>query len=677
MTGIRDNYDDKAMKNFQTVKDWDTPERQGFIDRFESDTAFYFHQQLTYNEKKRRQEKKQLDIPIDRVRPIIRRIVSKIVRKRPSIAALAEDDRAIELSRRINAQWQYATKINKGLSQIRKALLNAVRGGLGFIYVYIDDVSRTGEKEVKYKYVSCKKIFVDPIVEDSLFDDGRGIALLDKVPLSDAIRMFADKQEEVIASANTSYQDEVIVDGDNSQGEIVVGRKIESIQNEEFEEDVEIVGWVEILTFWRKVLTPEYYQHIVDDNGNIMKHRISLNDYKKYKKMPDVKTEIVYKPALKEEVSTPFYMLREQIIDHDVQLLTPIIWEDAENAYPFSETFFIRGHQRLQNAYYMVLLENAQVSSFPTVWFETGVFVDKDEAMKQISTPGGAVELTRSAMKDGRIKWEHGKTLNQQFYQLNEQLKHEQEIQASAPSYQAGDSTQIPETNKALVNLDSFADRTLALNSDAIEAAIERVCYNVIKLQEKIYTDEKLLLIDTNPENNERLNQSEIDVESGRVVRKRIDDINEIEYDVALIPGSMSPLDRSIEYQLASAAAERGWVTPEFALRKMPLKGIDAEIQKMDTVKRQAEQLQKQQEVIEDMMKQMEEMTNKLSKEELGQINTEYRAKMEIELNKIKQITRDLNAQERTASRQNQIMKKQIQKESQKESIPNKQESKK
>ena len=654
-----------AEKNVQLLKNADCPARLDFIERYENDTAFYFHQQYTENEKTKLREKKQLDIPIDRVRPIIRRNVAKIVRKRPTIVAYAEDDRAVEMSRRINAQAQYATRISKGLTQLRKSLLNTVRGGLSFIYVYVDNKSGSGENEVKYKYKSCKRCFIDPSSEDPLFDDARWVQILDKVNITDAVKMFPDKIEEILYSANTSYQDDPIVDDGNFQGNIVVGHTIEQM-SDDFDGRPSYSGWVEIITTYKKEYSPTYEIKTPDDTGNIVSIKVNEDEAKQARKR-GADVNIVYKTVILEEITTPFRELRTQTLDFtDEYPLTPFIWEDTENPYPIGETYFIRGHQKLQNAVFQVLLSNAQVSSFPTVWYETGAFKNRDEALIQITTPGGAVEFNPSVLKDGRAKWDYGKPLNQQFVYLSEQIKTEQEYQASSPALQQGDASNIPETNKALVNLDSFADRTLALNADAIESAVERIFINVIKFQDEVYTDEKLLLIDTDPDNNEKINDNLLDVdENGKIVRKNITDLENLRYDVALLPGSMNPLDKSQEYQMAYQVALNGWTTPEFALKKMPIKGIEEEIKRVDSLKRVQELNTKQQEVIQDLQQQLDEINNRLYSSELDAINSDYRAKFEVTLKRLEDKVNALNKEARKAERINTVNKKNISKSAQ------------
>ena len=226
----------KASLSWQVMRANDGADRHDFIQRFEKDTAYYFHQQLTKEEKDRKKELKQLDIPIDRVRPIIRRIVAKIVKNKPSVAALVEDfTNAADLSRMVNAQVQYTMRICKGLSQIRRALMNCIRGGLGYLHVYVDHASTGGQKEVKFKYLTPKKVFIDFKAQDPLFDDSRQVQILEKVMITDAIKLFDDDEQiqaKIISSQNTSYQNEDIVDDANDHGGVLVGSAIEKSVDE-------------------------------------------------------------------------------------------------------------------------------------------------------------------------------------------------------------------------------------------------------------------------------------------------------------------------------------------------------------------------------------------------------------------------------------------------------------
>ncbi len=675
MTVVATKDEARRVENdWNLLRGNDTPTRKEFIDRFTNDTAFYFHQQFTRHEKKRKTELKQLDIPIDRVRPIIRRIVAKIVKNKPMIAALSADLSAVDLSRRVNAQAQYCMRISKGLSQIRRTLMNAVRGGLGWIEVYVDNRNSTGELEVKIRYRSPINVFVDFATKDTLFDDARNVQIIEKVMLTEALKMFPqDKQarEKLIVSAGTSYQNDLIVDDSNHTGGITVGSTIEQSLDKfnELDDDGEdfgrINGWVELLTTYRKVVKILYWGVTEDANKNVMRFRLNnKEELVQAQKQKNIKIEHSYETGINKRVCSPmFEMSKEQFNWTDHYSLVPFIWEDTENPYPVSETFFIRGHQTLQNKYYEIILLNAQTVSQPTVFFETGALQNKDKAANDLSTPGSFVEFNAGALRDKKVLMNYAAPLNQAFFTLYEQLKHEQEVQASAPSFQSGDASQIPETNKALVNLDNFADRPLAINTDAIEAALERVFKIVIQYQSVTYTDEKLLLIDTKPENNIIINQAISEVnDEGQVEVKKIDnDITKIDFDLQIVPGSMNPLDRISEYQYALQAVQLG-VAPEFALSKMPVTGIDEEIAKLDTMQQLKQQNQQLMEGLEKMDKEIEKLSMQKQKAKDSTVDAEYRAKYEIAFKRIEDLRDALKREVRNAQRKGQTLDRLIQK---------------
>ncbi len=122
----------------------------------------------------------------------------------------------------------------------------------------------------------------------------------------------------------------------------------------------------------------------------------------------------------------------------------------------------------------------------------------------------------------------------------------------------------------------------------------------------------------------------------------------------------MSPLDRTTEYQVAAAAAQQGWVTPEFALRKMPLKGVDAEIKRMDTVRRLQEVNQQQQQAIEQLQAGIEELNSDLEKAQGNVVDEQYRNKYEVIEARMGEKLGQLNKALRNAERINSINKKQI-----------------
>ena len=299
----------------------------------------------------------------------------------------------------------------------------------------------------------------------------------------------------------------------------------------------------------------------------------------------------------------------------------------------------------------------------PTVFAESGAFRDKDKAAAQMANPMSIIEMEDGALSKKKVEMKHAMPLNQAFFTLYEQLKHEQEVQASAPNFQSGDPSNIPETNKALVNLDSFADRPLAINIDAVEACLERVFKNVIKFQSVTYDEEKLLLIDTDPEKNVRVNQPEVLTgEDGQVQVTNINNnISNIDYDISLVPGSMSPLDRANEYMYAKEAVSLG-APPEFAMGKMPVEGIDQVVKDVNTIRTLQEAVTERDKAIEEMQKQLETINNQFQKAKQTAVDVNYAAKFEVEYKRIQDLVRGLNRELRNAQRQNTITKKHVQK---------------
>ena len=660
-----------ATNNWELLRANDTPARQSFEERFDSDTAFYFHQQFTKEEKERKGELKQLDQPIDRVRPIIRRIVAKIVKNKPVIAALTADFNAIDLSRRVNAQVQYAMRISKGLSQIRRCLMNSVRGGLGYLEVFVDNMNKRGELEVKFKYLSPKNVYVDFASKDILFDDARNIQVIEKVMLTDAIKMFPDdpdSRNKLILSAGTSFKDEIIVDDENAAGKIVIGSTIEqSFDQDDFidrfnqmENDgvIKINGWVEILRTYRKIAKITRYGKTVDKNGNLV--RFKLNDNEEVsaaKKNKEIKIEYAYDTLVHEQITTPQYLMREQEMEWiESYPIVPMMWEDTENPYPISETFFIKGHQRLQNKYYEIILLNAQTTSMATLWYETGALANPTKAMNDLASPGAPVEFMEGALSQKKAQFVYGTPLNQAFFTLYEQLKHEQEVQASA--FNTADPTMAPETNKALLNLDSMQDRPLAINIDAVEASLERVFKLIIEFQSVTYVNQKLLLIDTDPENNMMVNEPETRMDGDEIVIDKVyNDISKIDYDLQLVPSSMSPLDRTSEYQYAREAVELG-VPPEFALKKMPVVGIEKAIKDMDTVRQLSQENAKLMEMLEQFQKEFEKLQSEAERYRKTAIDENYKNKFDIQLTKLQSLYDTLKRETRNFQRKNQQLER-------------------
>ena len=235
-------------------------------------------------------------------------------------------------------------------------------------------------------------------------------------------------------------------------------------------------------------------------------------------------------------------------------------------------------------------------------------------------------------------------------------IQHEQEYQASTPAIQQGDPSNAPETNKALVNMDNFADRALAMNTDAIELGIERLFVNIIRFQDAVYDEDKLMLIDVNPENNVTMKETEmaLDTDGNPISQRKYMNLDLIKYDVAMVPGSMSPLDKTSEMQYAMTAVQLG-APPETAIRKMPMTDAIDIADNMNTIRQLQETIQQQQQTLEKMQKHIQSETDRADKAEKDTVDAKYMAPFEIELKRLQDKVAALNKALRTAERQNKI----------------------
>ena len=127
-----------------------------------------------------------------------------------------------------------------------------------------------------------------------------------------------------------------------------------------------------------------------------------------------------------------------------------------------------------------------------------------------------------------------------------------------------------------------------------------------------------------------------------------------IKYDVSIVPGSMSPLDKTSEYEYAERAVSLG-APPEYAIARMPITGTADIIEDMNTIKKLQEALQKQQKIMEQLQKHLQSETERANKAEKDVVDSQYQAKFEIALKELQSKVSLMNKELRTAERQNKI----------------------
>jgi len=491
-----------------------------------SNRSFYFGDQLTAEELEDIKARGQFPYAINKVRKAVRGITGMLAASLPKFKFVAVGDDDNSKAMLCNHLLDWVWKNSDDIQGFQKVVKRATIDNIAYFHVIKD---RRGY--IKYVPLTYADVLVDPSSKDSMFRDAYRIAIKKYIPVELAKVLYGIENLQMdnpLAYSNMT----------NTEGTQAFLGKIFSADR----------NYVLVYETYRK-----QYVAVDNDFADVRIIKETLVGFE------DMFSEVL-DPAITEFPIVPLYA------------------EDTENPYKLGEVYFMKAPQKFINKAYGVALYNAQLLSNPKVLVrETDIpGMDIEAFEDNFSTPGAIGVLTGNAGDPIIVQ---GQPLNSAFFTMYQDAIHQFE-QATLPGEVLGfnnssnnqmRSSQILDVKESV--LDTFKD--FAGNIEKAVAQLGKIALQYVKAYVKQDTIIKIMdgenkfneialnkkqgLNMEDPSSvesfanylkNKGVSDNEIEQRLAIAVENKeyadsvhyiINDVNDLEYDLYVIPGSYSP----------------------------------------------------------------------------------------------------------------------------------------
>jgi hypothetical protein len=582
-----------ALKLYKELSSYENQQYISHQKNCASNRSFYFGDQLTVDELEDIKARGQFPYAINKVRKAVRGITGMLTASLPKFKFVAVGDSDNSKAALCNNLLDWVWRNSDDIQGFQKVIKRATIDNIAYFHVIRD---RRGY--IKYVPLTYADVVVDPNSKDSMFRDAYRIAIKKYIPVELAKVLYGIDNLQM--DNPLAYSDMINTDGTQA----FLGKIFSADRN-----------YVLVYETYRK-------QYVAVDN-NFAEVRIIKETLVGFE---DMFTETL-DPAITEYPIIPVYA------------------EDTENPYKLGEVYFMKAPQKFINKAYGVALYNAQLLSNPKVLVrETDIpGMDIESFEDNFSTPGAIGVLTGNAGDPIIVQ---GQPLNSAFFTMYQDAVHQFE-QATLPSEVLGFNnssgrqrvSQLLDIKETV--LDTFKD--FASNIEKAVAQLGKVSLQYIKAYLKKETvikindgEDKFKQIELNKQqgldmNNpksvesfvkylrsqgvsdneieQRLNLAMENKEYADSINYIINDINNLEYDVYVIPGSYSPTYKMAILRLMMELYEMNAVDNTAIIENAPIGNKEEMLNRFSENRRlysENEELKAQIQSIEEVLKSRE-----------------------------------------------------------------------
>lgn len=617
-----------ATKNYDLWMKYRSARQEWIVDHVDEPTRFYFGAQWTESEREELKARGQADIVVNRVRAIIRHMVGQLTANKPSFRASPVTGGDRKVADLFNEIFAYIWRISNGYKRFERTVYNHIRGGLGWLLVYQDPSADWGQGEVKFTDVRPKDVYVDPSSEEPDFADAEAIIISKVISLEKAKQLYP-KAAKKLSRASAQQESET--------SDVEQAQKVDLW--EEAEEGVpDEIAKVRILeTYRRKIRTNWAIFDTISGETDVLEKNPSgeMQEAIDSGRMIVAPIRLHYIERSITAGSDIFISKEDLPPPIENYPLIPFVYEDTGNPYPIGEVEFLKGPQRFLNKAMSVTILSAQVGSTPKVLLFEGMVDNEKEFQDAYAAPGAVLTLHDTGAGPPIIV--QPIPLNNAFFSIAQEMKHDMEYQSGAFAMAQGDPSEAPQTYKATLALQEYGANKIKLTLRSIESSLTRLGQSVMQFVQAYYKQPKVLRLVTDPTEQEQkiaINQMQYDGQGQEIAR--INDVTVGRYDIAITAGSTMPTNRMAQLGLHMDLVEKMGVPVKYALEYMDVPKAEKIIADMDVQKQQQQQLEQTQEEMKQMQNELQKANTKVETADRAVRDAQYSANWSKALNQFR-----------------------------------------
>ncbi len=596
---------DIGRESWEIYQDYEEdPRRRDWIDANDGYEEYYMGKQIDAKEADFLEARGMSDVVDNRIRPLIRHMISMLTSRIPSFNVVAvgggADKKVSFVLKRIIG---HILRKNKWGQISAKASAECLKDGVGVVHMFWDPMKDDGNGDIAI--VSPRYSDVLPDSDCVLMDrqDSENMFLTVVKTLYDAQDAYPGFEKEIkerIDAHIKNYSDTNQLAGDKNKTDLGI------YLNRDNEERISVPKVRIIERYTRKKITVYFIQ---DTKRGDVKEYYDKDEWKQRADELNAGEFTMYTKNLPRIIKITCVVDLEvdrEVLPTSVYPFFFYVDEDTGNSYSQGEIGFLKGMQDVINKSIRIMILHASLASNPKTIMEEGA-IDKnqrEEWRDNYNQPGSNNFVKAGKLGQGKFILVNGSNMPNSFPQITADMKHEMEYQLGVFALAQGDPTDAPRTFKATLALKEYGAEKSKLLLRNIDDALTLAGQTIIEFIQYYYRDTKVFNLISDKVNHED-EEVTINVQPGnsmagengeiiKAVDKVLNDVTVGKYQAASVSQSYMPTLRQAQLEMMLQLKEAG-VVDDVAVRKfVDVENIDEIDERMNAqalLQRQLEQM--------------------------------------------------------------------------------------
>jgi hypothetical protein len=452
---------------------------------------FYFGQQIGSAISAEYKDRGQVDIVINKIRPLLRSRVSMLVASKPTGSVYGVKKKDMSTAYAIEEFMDFHFYNSTGQLVMEDVAMFSQREGLSYFIVYLDPNAAYGMGELKFGHESYENVFVKKSAREWDFADAGRVIHSRLVNPDDFLnrnsKYFKISLDELLRAFSHPYDIPTSDQRQKGNEQKDIGQPVEDYtgDNAHYIREFDVYDRVYIdvpilhnlVTNTIEVLKDDY--KVSDNENRFIREGVLRQGIGRVPR-------IWWTKAVGNGAQTK--VLKRLLLPIEHFPLVPVHDERTGNAQSLGETDFYAGLQEMQNQATSLVLLHAALASMFKIIYDSGKVKDSNKFREEWSTPGSAIGLPFDKVTGKPpVEIVRPEPINNAFFTLMREMGAEMEYEAMQNPMSWGSTKEAPETFSATLQIHEWAQNALRLPLNHLEIAVQRAYEIMIQWSREFY----------------------------------------------------------------------------------------------------------------------------------------------------------------------------------------------
>jgi len=597
--------DQSAKEALQTYQDYRNQRAKHFLE-VETDRGFVLNRQWTDDEAQELKERGHAPLVINRIFPVIMQEIAIMTAKNVEFRVLARDDGDVRVAKIGNSLLSYIQDRNNFQLLFADLIYDFLVAGAGYGLVYQDPYTAEG-MEVGLMHIPYEDVFPDPYAKKRDLSDAEKVLVSKMITEGQFNRLYPNKKG-VLKQVQMDYESgQFVSTGMYNEGNITESKDI-------YQPERNIYRLIEEYSVSKvkkmRIAEPS------KAHGNV--RIVTMDQWEKMKDLPAVKTAIssgAYNPKevwddqafLNVSIGGQTLVSKYALPSRRIPVI-PFMNLHHGTPYAIGDVRFLRGIQKEINKRRSLLIAHATTSTASKLLVEKGAIDDIEEAERKNARPGSIIEFNMGYQPPTQSM---PTPLPNGLFQLEGEAKYDLEYLAGMFAISQGSTRDAPETFRATLAIEEFANRRLNLKMRSVTNSLSIMGSVAWEYMQASYNYEKVVRI-TKPDGDEEMLKLGLVDDPKEANLRKIFNVTTGTYDVKAVGGSTMASNRWAELQEYKELLQLGAIDQTEFLKKTDIFDREGILKRAGQLQQATAQIQQLSQIVEEMQGEVKSRDGKL-----------------------------------------------------------------